>query len=276
MNTLNCCPYCKSGKRSVIGVQLHQDRYLDLIDSSLNNVKRTWLSCENCNFIYRSPIISESEANLMYKKYRSFEFRKISASDYYYKLTSFPESESECFDRVNYIKEKIGGLEKILDVGCGSGVMLYWLKRKYPNSFFLGLDQNSDFTNIVKQKLDINIIEDIYREDSIKEDFDLTVCADVIEHIHDPHAIWLALTSNIHKDKYLFIEVPSHKNFDFLSIEHTVFDAPHLYFYRKEHIFELAETHGFTIISNKSVYTKNKKHSDYRSILKDRYILQKC
>ena len=261
------CPYCSSQNRSLIAEQTHEDKYLALVDKELNQKRRFLYKCEQCDYIYRSPMVSEEEARVLYSKYRSFEFRKITPSDYFDKMTAIPESESETYAKAKYIKENIQNIHSILDIGCGGGIFLYQLNKIFPNSYILGLEPNSDYAKMVRDKMNIDVVEDFYKEDNIEKIFDLTVSTDVIEHIHDLDIFWKATINNIHKGKYLFLEIPSIDNFEHLDISHDVFESPHLYFFDKEHIIEFGIKYGFELISDKKVVN--------REVYKDWYIFKK-
>jgi len=212
-------------------------------------------------------MIDKKEADILYSKYRSYDFRKISPIDYFQKLTTLPDMESETFEKALYLKQNIDEVNSVLDVGCGVGVFLYQLMKIYPKAYFQGLEPNEEYANMVSEKLGITIVRDFYKEDVIDRSFDLTVSTDVIEHIHDIDIFWKVANKNIIKGKYLFLEIPSFKNFEILSIEHDIFEMPHLYFFKSQHINMIAKRYNFEIVSSKEVIN--------RGVIKDWIILKK-
>ena len=261
------CKLCGAANSKILGIQNHEDKYLSLVDKELNNIERKWLECNNCSFIYRSPMIDEKQANILYSKYRSYDFRKISPIDYFQKLTTISDAKSETFEKALYIKQNIDEINSVLDVGCGGGIFLFQLMKIYPEAYFQGLEPNEEYAKMVSEQLDIAIVKDFYKEGVIDRSFDLTVSTDVIEHIHDVDIFWKVASKNIIKGKYLFLEIPSYKNFKTLSIEHEVFESPHLYFFKSQHIDMIAKKYNFEIVSNKEV--KN------RDVIKDWIILRR-
>jgi len=262
MYSIKKCPYCESSDKILLGTQTHNDKYLELIDTDLNKQERHWYKCEKCDFIYRSPVIDHEEAEILYSKYRSFDFRKITPSDYFEKMTSIPENKSETYEKAKFIKENVQNIHSILDIGCGGGIFLYQLNKLFPNSYILGLEPNSDYAKMVRDKMNIDIIEDFYKKDNIDRIFDLTVSTDVIEHIHDLEVFWKGTINNVQKGKYLFLEVPSVENFDSIDVEDEIFEAPHIYFFYKKHILQLANRYDFELVNSKNMIVRNKYKKD--------------
>jgi len=115
----------------------------------------------------------------------------------------------------------------------------------------MGLEPNTDYSSMVRKKLNIEVVEDYYKVGSINDSFDLTVSTNVLEHIHDLRIFWEAAYTNIKQNKYLFIEVPSQNDFKLLDMDHDVFATPHLYFFGMEHIVDIAKEFNFKLISYK-------------------------
>jgi len=251
------CACCGSEDRSTLGEQTNADKYLALVDDALNEIPRYWYKCKECEFVYRSPMISVEEANIIYSKYRSFEFRQVSANDYFEKLTSLSSDESETYSKAKFIFEHVAEVNSILDVGCGGGILLYQLRKFYPQCYMKGLEPNLEYAEMVRHKLHIDVIEEFYTEEGIEEKFDLTVSTNVIEHMHDFTLFWRAAATNIHSKKYLFVEIPSVDNFDSLDLSHDVFASPHLYFLSPHHVTDLAKNSGFTLMIDATIVKRN-------------------
>jgi len=213
MIDIKVCPYCGCEYRAIIAEQVHGDKYLSLVDNDLNKVRRFWYKCNECNFIYRSPMISPEEASILYSKYRTFEFRKTTPEDYFDRLTSIENTESETYAKAEFVNENVNDVSSILDVGCGGGVFLFQLHKFFPSAYLLGLEPNREYAEMIRKKMNIDVIEDYYKIDNLDKRFDLTVSTDVIEHIHDLNVFWEAAIKNIYRGKYLFIDIPSSDNF---------------------------------------------------------------
>ena len=104
MKEIKECPFCGTNGGKLIGTQTHKDKYLSLVDDRLNSFNRYWFKCNSCNFIFRSPMITEDEATIIYSKYRSLEFRKITPEDYFDNITSFPDDKSESYKKALFLK----------------------------------------------------------------------------------------------------------------------------------------------------------------------------
>jgi 2-polyprenyl-3-methyl-5-hydroxy-6-metoxy-1,4-benzoquinol methylase len=86
---------------------------------------------------------------------------------------------------------------RVLDYGCGDGALLVWISRCIgPTGELHGYDPNPEARSLARTMLAANGIDVTIHADPANlasAYFDRVVCADVIEHVHDPHAVLLNL-----------------------------------------------------------------------------------
>lgn len=102
--------------------------------------------------------------------------------------------------------------KKILDVGCGYGVLGEVYKKK--GNIVYGIDREPDVTYSATKRLDRFYKTDVlaFRKISkllCKEKFDVIVFADVIEHLYDPIAIIHFYKKYLKSGGYFYISVPN-------------------------------------------------------------------
>ncbi len=93
-------------------------------------------------------------------------------------------------DYHNFFIERISDGQKVLDVGCGVGLVAINMASKLPNCEILGIDINKKNINIAKKLLREENLEnlkfilgDITQKENIKAD--VVVLSNVLEHIND-------------------------------------------------------------------------------------------
>lgn len=152
------CPICKNKKNS-------KERELNKIDL---------LKCSSCNFVYANISQKEIEAvnsgyndevALKYEKQRSF------ADEYWFKKIALK------------FTKKIGP-GKVLDIGCGNGLLLKYFAEYGWDCFGVDLSPwSKKYAELYKFKLMQGKIEDL---DLPKNYFDLVVSTSTLEHIAFP------------------------------------------------------------------------------------------
>jgi hypothetical protein len=119
------CPLCGATAASVIRQVTCADPYLDLIGKSYSSTPREWLRCSNCGHIHNAVRLSAQEVTELYARFRDQEWRNESPDQYFDRVTSLPNAQSEnvqkirVIDEVTGISHRSGG--RVLDVGCGGG-----------------------------------------------------------------------------------------------------------------------------------------------------------
>ncbi len=111
-------------------------------------------------------------------------------------------------DRSIFLSNKVGKNKRVLDIGCRDGSLTkYFLE----NNDVLGIDIDSkaleyakEFFNIKTRQIDLNGEWDLP-----KNNFDVVVCAEVLEHLYHPSKIIQQIKEVLKKDGVLLGSVPN-------------------------------------------------------------------
>jgi 2-polyprenyl-3-methyl-5-hydroxy-6-metoxy-1,4-benzoquinol methylase len=125
----------------------------------------------------------------------------------------FNDTEFNLIDQV-YGKIVPNNLSKMVDLGCGYGSMLMYLKKKFPKGVVHGVDPSGESVNYCKSNYDIEVkqtnIDDFINSTMDKYDF---VCLnDVIEHFDKDYVInvlCLIREKLLIRNGYIMITVPN-------------------------------------------------------------------
>jgi SAM-dependent methyltransferase len=74
----------------------------------------------------------------------------------------------------------------VVDVGCGKGGFLKILCRKFPSVRGIGIDPSYEAEEHGHVLQNLRFIQDVFREEHIKDEPDLVICRHVLEHIGSP------------------------------------------------------------------------------------------
>jgi len=91
---------------------------------------------------------------------------------------------------LQYVHLKPG--EQLLDVGCGTGLLLKRLAKRYPNCELFGVELTPNMFSIAQQRLKDSAVKLFFGEAErlpfLKERFDVVVCSSVLHYVDDPQA----------------------------------------------------------------------------------------
>ena len=254
MINVDICPFCSDKTRTIIQQQTFEDIYNKLIDPALNDIIRNWYACTDCEFIYRSPKLDEDEQTILYEKYRDISFRSETPEDYFARITSYNNDESENYKKVSWVVNNMNSniLEsgsKILDVGCGGGVLLHKINEMIPDVFTFGVEPNESYSELAREKSGaVEIKTSYFDKNTFKEKFDVIVSSDVLEHVDNPELFLNDIYSSLKIKGFVFLEIPSPTNFGRLGNEHDIFNMAHHVFYTKKILKAYLTNAGFNDI----------------------------
>ncbi len=191
------CPLC-NGKDIIILETINKDDIIRLYRKMLN-IDVSYLivhdinfcECENCKLRFYNPLITGDE-----KFYNSLQ-----KFDWYY---------MDDKEEYRYAAKFISPNDKVLEVGCGKGAFARYLATKD----YIGLDISQNAKEMAA-KNGVNIENETIEDYALKhkEEFDVVVSFQVLEHVRDPKSFIEAKLYALKKGGRLIIAVPSEDSF---------------------------------------------------------------
>lgn len=174
-------------------------------------------------------------------------------------------------ERVEIASRLVPKCNNLLDVGCGDGVMLHFIKDKVKNTY--GVDNVK--TELKKAKK-VGMFVDLINTDTDdfpykKNFFDAVTCLDVIEHVKDPRILLRKIYSVLRKDGILIISTPNIRFSDHLgkllfsgvfpktSISEAEYDGGHIHFFTYKDMYLLLKDQKFKNIQYYEIINKERR-----------------
>lgn len=147
----------------------------------------------------------------------------------------------------------------VMEVGCGAGETLRWLKGNYNCSKTIGVEYSPEAAASAKENVDAVFSGDIetLELDVAEGSVDLLLCLDVLEHLRDPWATMTKLSRYVKKGGAVIASIPNvrHKSvvfpllfnskWDYADAGHL--DRGHLRFFVRETAVGLLEGAGMKV-----------------------------
>lgn len=257
------CYLCGSDVKTALFLQEGRDPYLEIVSKNLLKVPRYWYVCDDCGYVYRSPVLEESELKKLYENYEKDVFKNSTSDDYFDKIINIPEPDSENAQKTIWLERTLieHGLGSdlhaisVLDVGCGGGTLLYALSKKLGCTNLYGVELNQPYADLAKRRLDADIRNEKYQSGMFGKKFDLVVFTKVLEHIPEPLPFIAELARDLSTKGILFLEVPDIMDIYSLPPSHERFYIPHIYYFSANTLRELLAREGLSILTNRSITT---------------------
>jgi len=117
------------------------------------------------------------------------------------------------YDTFNpYVFAQIPNGTKILDVGCGTGLLGRRLRKERSPLFLAGIEKDFEMAERAREWYDRVIIMDMEGAESLPFErgyFDVIVCGDVLEHLENPLEVLKKLSTYLSEDGFFLISIPN-------------------------------------------------------------------
>jgi 2-polyprenyl-3-methyl-5-hydroxy-6-metoxy-1,4-benzoquinol methylase len=154
----------------------------------------------------------------------------------------------------------------IIDVGCGYGYFLQYVKGRKPHVESWGIEYVEDVAKTLEGKLDhliIGSIEDNY-ENLPNAYFDVICFNDVLEHLLDPDRVLQAVKSKLSFDGVIVGSIPNVRYFknlynllvrkDWKYEDSGILDRTHLKFFTQKSILRMFRESGYDVVSIQGIF----------------------
>ena len=264
MKDVNCY-MCGSRSCAVLESQnAFPDTYLALIGLDRSDMNRRICVCNDCGFVYRTPILDAADASLLYSdKYRDNILKRGTADDYFDRIVAVPDAESELAAKIDWLGQRLrvrfGHSPALLDVGCGAGMFLYKFLRQFPAWDVAGVEPGALFGETAARRLAKPVAIQNYEPGLFGRRFELITLIQVLEHVESPADLLASVKEDLSVDGVVYIETPSVADFGIVPPGHDRFMIPHLYFFSPNSMRNLCARAGFAVLECELVRTKRGK-----------------
>lgn len=167
------------------------------------------------------------------------------------------------------------GPNKILDIGCGTGITGELLKKENKAKEVVGIELAPEIAKIAQTKLDKVLCGDA-EELNLRFSrgyFDYIIAGDILEHLYDPWELLEKIRFYIKEGGFMVASMPNVRNWRVIRelilqgdwrYEHEgVLDETHLRFFTKKSIIEMFKNSGFSEIKIVPIFKFEKNRANF-------------
>ena len=261
------CYLCGAQSFAVIDAQDGPDTYLAIIAPELQRGARALAACAECGFVQHVPKLEPAEIDTLYRHFRDHSLTTETPDQYFDRITVLPPGQSENQDKIEWLAprlvERFGprGPRSALDIGCGGGVFLWSLRRRFPDAGLMGVEPTTQFAELAARRLGIPVDAEGFDSKRIGRTFEAVFLNQVLEHVFDPVAFLADVARVMDTRSVLYVEVPDVADLGYLAPDHDRFMAQHLHVFSAPALKEVLRRAGLrTIVEDAAVTVRGKRN----------------
>ncbi len=224
---------------------------------SSNKVKKLWLlkktdkfvilHCQNCDLCFKEDIYKDTAFNIQEGDYYLKKSTGNKVNERYKKHFSRRSK-----DHLEYIEKFIRGNYKksVLDIGCGAGIFLSYLRTK--GWKVEGLEPDPIMFDYAKNSLSLNVSNHYFEDWKSEEKYGLIYMSHILDDIPNIKKTLKEIYKKMDINGLLFIEVPNLSVKFRINFEKEAELKAGEYFFSKKSLTFLLEKNGFNIIDIKT------------------------
>ncbi len=227
------CPICNYSENELI-----YNLSYNLPDSYNISNRVDIVYCVNCGFVFKdtsNDLVKLEIFSTNNNRYESFE------QDF---------TKQYLFEEANLIKHIFDDSVSIIDIGCSTGCLLYYLKQKGFNNI-IGLDPSKTSCYKAEQK-GLNVVNGSIYDDypGFNNRFNLIILSHVLEHLLDVDTAITNIKKWLSQDGYIYICLPDESLCDkFYGSISSLLCLEHLNHFGETSLDNLMLNHGFEKVS---------------------------
>lgn len=196
------------------------------------------VSCNNCDFIFTTPIPSKEELDTFYN---TFDYKDKSLTE---KVIRSDAKRS--LRKIDLYTNRKG---ELLDIGCGRGYFLDEARELGWNTY--GVDTSRVMVDFAEKRLRLNVFNsDIFSFQSDKL-FDLVTLNQVVEHFSNPENLIIQCSKYLRHGGLMYIATPNAKSISARVLKDNFdhFIPPeHLSYFSQHTLQRLLQKQGFKVL----------------------------
>lgn len=151
---------------------------------------------------------------------------------------------------------------RVLEVGCGGGANLAWLKQRWPGAHTVGIELREDAAKAarvmgrVDEVLQLDVLDDACQFEA--GSFDVVILSHVLEHFARPEQVLAKLGPWLRRDGRALVALPNVRHIsvllplllrgDFNYADSGILDRTHLRFYTRSSALQLLSDGGLDVM----------------------------
>jgi 2-polyprenyl-3-methyl-5-hydroxy-6-metoxy-1,4-benzoquinol methylase len=166
-----------------------------------NSLTVVTVLCRSCGLVYHNPLVQDEDRQKLGLTHRQLHTNEPISP------RQLRRVRRRLDQQVDFLGTLILPNSRVLEIGCGLGLLSQWLSRQ--GCAVIGLEPDRQQSDYARQQYGLEVINARFEETDFQQEFDFFAASHVIEHFPDPLGFLKKIRSLAAPQALLFLETPN-------------------------------------------------------------------
>lgn len=183
------CPLCQENADLPVWQKVH------------SSLSVTTVICQSCGLVYHNPVVEDEDRQKLGLTHRQLHTNEPISRRQLRRVQRRVEQQ------IDFLQAVIQPNWRVLEIGCGLGLLSQWLNRQ--GCAVLGVEPDQQQADYARQRYGIKVRHSRFEEADFPQTFDFFAASHVIEHFPEPLSFLEKIRSLAAPQARLFLETPN-------------------------------------------------------------------
>ena len=180
------CPLCHTEASVLVWRKKYQALTVDTV------------LCRSCGLVYHNPVVQDEDRQKLGLTHRQLHTNEPISP------RQLRRVRRRLDQQVDFLQTLILPNSRVLEIGCGLGLLSQWLSRR--GCAVVGVEPDRQQSDYARQRYGLEVINARFEETDFQQEFDFFAASHVIEHFPDPLGFLKKIRSLAAPQALLFLE----------------------------------------------------------------------
>jgi 2-polyprenyl-3-methyl-5-hydroxy-6-metoxy-1,4-benzoquinol methylase len=161
----------------------------------------TTVLCRSCGLVYHNPVVEDEDRQRLGLSHRQLHTNEPISPRQLRRVQRRVDLQTD------FLQAVVQPDWRVLEIGCGLGTLSHWFRQR--GCGVVGIEPDPQQADYARQRHGLEVINSLFEEAELTQEFDLFAASHVIEHFPEPLTFLAKIRRIAKPGAQLFLETPN-------------------------------------------------------------------